>query len=237
MKKSESMNCTSCGYPFCSRYAFRFCPACGAATDSDPRIATLFHIPVWLKHNRLAQLGALGLASVVVIGTGAMAVRSGSSSPEKAIEQYYDLLLLGGSYGELKDSVPTKLRNEIMSDYHLKSDYVKEQWKDIVENDEYIFFDKEVAEVEIHVLKEKKNSETITFDDFCEHMSQYDTQKGGFDANDITEVRYVEFRVTLMDEDGKYLDKYTTKKSVFKYKGRWYLTDAVETFEEICEEC
>lgn len=232
------MNCTSCGKPLRSQYAFRFCPECGAATGSN--VAALFHIPVWIKHNRFVKLGALGVAGVVVIGTVAAAMRPGFSSPEKAIEQYYDLLL-GGSYGEMKDSVPSKLRDEILSTNNLKNSYVKDQWESVLEDEDYILLTEEVAEVEIRILEEKKNLNSIYgssgMERFRDSMSGYDTRKGGFDADDITEARYVEYRITLMDEDGNYLEKDDEAAIVFKYKGRWYLADAVEVFSEICEEC
>lgn len=66
-------------------------------------------------------------------------------------------------------------------------------------------------------------------------MSAQYTRKDGFDAEDITEARYVEYRITLMDENGDYLERDDETTIAFKYKGRWYLMDAVETFEEICK--
>lgn len=232
------MICTKCGKLFRSQHAFRFCPECGAATDSDPRIAVLLHIPVWVKHSRPVRFGALGFAGIVAICTVASAMRPGSSSPEKAIEQYYDLLLKG-SYGALKDSVPTELRKEMMSDYKLKSSYVKDQWKAVYED--YIEGEK-VAEVEIRLLDANRRDSYGGLQDayitkLCDSMTQYDTRKGGFDTVNITDALYVEYRITAMDEDGKYLRKIDESAYVFEYKGRWYLADAVELFDEICKDC
>lgn len=229
------MNCTSCGKSLRVPYAFRFCPECGAATNSTA--AVFFHIPVWLKHDRFVRLGALGVCGMALIGMIASFLQPGFSSPEKAVRQYYHLIL-DGSYGDLKDSVPTALRNEIMSTDNLKDAYIKDQWELVLEDKSNIGY---MKEAEIRILEEKKNLNSVYgslgFQQFQNDISKFDMRKGGFDAEDIKEARYIRYRITWIDEDGNYFTKEDKSTIVYKLKGRWYLTDAAELFAEICEEC
>lgn len=237
------MFCGNCG----SQYndGDPFCPMCGTPSGQvgGPANAPVAGA-VEKKSNKALPiiLGVVGAVVVVAIVAVLLTTVVGGGY-KKAVKNYYTAFSKGDVKALTEATMPSDVAEEMIDDlYDMDLDEYYEYQQDIydalwngLEDEGKIKFSYEIKKAENvdkldKMKKESKLNDVKDLDSFIDVMDDaYDDY--GLDADKIKAAYYVESKWTL-EVDGKKEANGAILQYVYKYNGKWYVTDGI-TYNDV----
>lgn len=184
------------------------------------------------QKNLFLAIGAGVVALVIIVVLLLSLGGRGSNSPKGAVKAYYKAVEKHSASAML-DCIPADLQKDILDTYNISKKDLKQAIDDGF-SDMDDGYDEDVAKVELDIkkIKDQSKGDTEDFaDDLNDIVKYYDRKlMDKFDDKKIKKSAQAKVKVRFEDKDGDKLDSFENSEVIaFKYKGKWYVAQAVVT--------
>lgn len=190
------------------------------------------------QKNLFLAIGAGVVALVIIIVLLASLGGRGSNSAKGAVKSFYKAMEKRSASAML-DCVPADFQKDILDKFDISKKDLKQAIDDLYDDmDDYYEEDIDKIKLDIKKVKEQSKSDTEDYaDDLNDGIKSYKKKMmDKFDEKKIKKSAEVKLKVRLEDKDGDKLDSNDSTTTAFKYKGKWYVEEAIEVVLEAADD-